>query len=155
MHKSNPLLHQCLTYGSVGYSSDEQSIWAELRSVKLRECGTLPWWFTPPCLMHICSSTLCYRCNYLTKPSVSSFPLQSGTDSPLFISLLCCLAIAHLLIYLHPALHFGGASLVNNPTASEDVCYLPHKRRKEVRQRGVKCIRFLIWWLFFITKRPC
>lgn len=100
MHDSNPLLHQSFVCGSVGYSSNVRSLWAELSSEKSWQCGSLPRWFTPPCLMHI-FSILCYLCSYFLS---SLSPFKSGE-----------IVLIHLTIYLPPALHFSGASLVIKP----------------------------------------
>lgn len=76
-----------------------------------------------PRVIYICCSTMRSGCRWLDKPDLSFFPFQNGMEFPLFIYLLCCLAIVNLLMYLHQAFQFRGVSLVNNLTAAEDICY--------------------------------
>lgn len=118
MDDSNPLLHQSFVCGSVGHSNIMKSLWAELSSVKLWECGSLPRWFTPPCLMHI-FSILCYHCSYFT---VFSFPLEIRTDS--------CHSFEHLP---SPSTSLQWCNLVITPLCLKIPAPSTQKRYKGIR----------------------
>lgn len=118
MDDSNPLLHQSFVCGSVGHSSIMKSLWAELSSVKLWECG-----LCPGDLPHHIWCTFFLSCATIAVILLSSLsPLKSGQ-----------ILVIHLSIYLPPALHFSGASLVITPLCLKIPAPSTQKRYKGIR----------------------